>query len=304
MRNELAERVLRVFGIETAPEDSRPFRSEEDGKPYDVWRLTWPDRAAVLKRTSPEERAVYETFFGRGGGPVPEIAGFAEFEGQPYLLMEYVEGETLSHCTREKLVPALDALIGIQERWWNDTDPERARVGYDFTTCLAHREKRLPYMGALADAYREYLEAFRTLPRTLCNDDMLPFNVIVSGDRAVILDCECGGILPWPCALARLLAFGEEPEGGEAAGEGPLFVMSDHDREFALEYYYRRLISKKGVSRAEYRRTMELFLFKEYSEWTYCVNSGGEKREDYEKYYGKALRLARALGRPVGGPES
>ncbi len=296
MRSELAERVLRAFGTETMPEDSRPFFSEEDGEPYDVWRLTWPDRSAVLKRTTPEERAVYETFFGKGGGPVPEIYGFAEFEGRLYILMEYVEGETLSHCTRRKLIPALDALIDIQERWWNDTDPERARVGYGFDACLAHLEKRLSYMGELADTYREYLEAFRASPRTLCNDDMLPFNVVVSGDRAVILDWEYGGILPWPCALARFLAYGEEPEDGEEPGDDRLFVMSDHDRRFALDYYYERLISKKGISRAEYDRTMRLFLFKEYSEWIYCVNSGGEKREDYEKYYRKALSVARQLG--------
>ncbi len=179
MRSELAERVLRAFGIKTMPEDSRPFFAEEDGEPYAVWRLTWPDRWAVLKRTSPAERAVYETFFGRGGGPVPEIYGFTPFGEHLYMLMEYVKGETLSHCVRGKLIPALDALIHIQDRWWNDADPGHARVGYDFDACLASLEKRLPYMGELQDTYRDYLETFRAVPRTLCNEDLLPFNVKV-----------------------------------------------------------------------------------------------------------------------------
>ena len=179
MRSELAERVLRAFGIKTMPEESWPFFAEEDGEPYAVWRLTWPDQRAVLKQTSPEERAVYETFFGRGGGPVPEIYGFTAFGEHLYMLMEYVEGETLSHCAREKMIPALDALIDIQDQWWNDADPGHARVGYDFDACLASLEKRLPYMGELQDTYRDYLEAFRAVPRTLCNEDLLPFNVVV-----------------------------------------------------------------------------------------------------------------------------
>lgn len=293
MKSELVERALAAFGISEPPEDVRYFFAEEDGEPYSVWRVTWPDRTAVLKRTTAGEREVYETFFGPGGGPVPEIYGFAELDGWLYMLMEYVEGETLSHCTREKLIPALDALIETQRRFWGSTEHEH--VGYSFEVCCAHREKRLAYMGDLADTYRVYLETFKNAPRTLCNDDMLPFNVVVSGGRAVILDWEYGGILPWPCALARFLAFGEEPEEDEEPGDDDLFLMTDEDRKFALDYFFEHFIREKGVSRAEYDRAMRLFFFKEYSEWIYCAAIGGEKDEKYEKYSVKARQLAREL---------
>lgn len=289
MNSELVERALRALGIDDMPSEVRPFCSEEDGEPYGVWRLTWPGRSAVLKRTTPGEREVYGTFFGPGG-PVPEIYGYAELGGQLYMLMEYVEGETLSHGTVEKLISALDALIETQERYWGDT--EHAGAGYGFEACLSNLEKRLPTLGDLSEAYRAYLEVFRTVPRTLCNDDLLPFNVVVSGRRAVLLDWEYGGILPYPGPLARLLAYGEDPKDGP--GTGP-FELTEAQRRFALDYYYDNLISKKGISRDEYRRTMKLFFLKEYSEWVYCAETGGEKDGRYERYYKKAKRLAREL---------
>ena len=85
------------------------------------------------------------------------------------------------------------------------------------------------YMDDLAEVYRAYLAEAARVPRTLCNDDLLPFNVLVNEERAVILDWEYGGILPYPCALARLLAFGEE-------GTDFFFQMTRADREFALRY--------------------------------------------------------------------
>lgn len=54
-------------------------------------------------------------------------------------------------------------------------------------------------------------------------DDLLPFNVIVSDDRAVLIDWEYGGILPYPSSFARLIAHGEEAEDS-------LFHMTREDR--------------------------------------------------------------------------
>ena len=264
-----------------------PFCREEDGSSYDVWKVESAAGSAVLKKTSAEERTVYESFFNNIDG-VPKVYGFAEHECQLYMLMEYVEGETLSNCTREKLVPTLDALIGMQERYWGNT--ELAGVGWTFEKRHAAREKRLPYMEDLEDAFRAYLEADRTVPRTLCNDDLLPFNVLVGGAQAVIIDWEFAGILPYPCALARLLAFGEY-------GTDFVFQMSPEDRLFALEYYYEHLVCRHGISRAEYERTMKLFFLKECTEWVYFArNSQDFSRPEYQKYYEKAKNLAKELG--------
>lgn len=276
--------ILQRMAYPHAALSAEPFRAEEDGAAYSVWKLKTANGPVVLKKVSPEEQAVYEAFFPGGGGAVPAVHAFHDC----YMLMEHIPGQTLSRCTRQKLICALDALIAMQARHWENT--ALTDVGYGFSKSYPNREKRLPYMEDLGACYEAYLEAFRTLPRTLCNDDMLPFNVLVSGDRAVILDWEFGGILPYPCALARLLAYGEEAEDA-------MFYMTREDQIFAVDYYYENLIDAKGIPYEEYLHTMRLFFFKEYSEWIYCANSSGDRSgEYYIKYSQMARKLAAQLG--------
>ena len=263
--------------------DARIFCSEEDGKEYRVWKLETNAVPLVLKKTNLREQKTYAGFFSQEG-PVPKVCGYHE----DWMLMEYVPGHTLSHCCRDDLILALDALIKSQKKFWNRLD--LSHIGHGFDKCYHNRAKRLAFMEDLGDCYESYLEAFRTVPRTLCNDDLLPFNIVISGDRAVFLDWELGGILPYPCALARMIAYGEEDENA-------LFYMKQEDQIFALEYYYEHLIRDMGISYDEYIRTMKLFFFKEYSEWIYCANSSGDfTGEYYQKYAPLARKLAAELG--------
>lgn len=264
------------------------FYREEDGSPYDVWKIETDSVMAVLKKTSPEERTTCEAFFPDGGFGTPTIYGFTEHGGETYMLMEFFDGETMSQSTREKLILALGALIQTQEKFWGNT--ALADAGWTFEKRHTARKKRLSYMEDLSNAYKAYLEADKTVPRTLCNDDLLPFNVLVNSDRAVIIDWEFAGILPYPCALARLLAFGEE-------NTDFMFQMSQADKEFAVQYYYDNLIKNKGISWEEYIRTMKLFFFKEYSEWVYFTRSSNDfTKPEYQKYYVKCKILAKELG--------
>ena len=42
---------------------------------------------------------------------------------------------------------------------------------------------------------------------------------------------------------------------------------------------------------------MQLFFFKEYSEWVYCANQSGDRSQiDYPKYYGLSRQIAQELG--------
>ncbi len=278
--------ILEPLGFRPYIQNIVQFCSEEDGKPYQVWKLETEDGSFVLKQTSREEKAVYEAFLS-DGGYAPKTYGFSEHGNEIYMLMEYVPGESMSKCTRPRLKRTLDALIAGQRRYWQNTS--LADVGYGYARSFPNRCKRLAYMGELSESYEAYLEAFAAVPRTLCNDDMLPSNVIAGEDRAVILDWEFAGILPYPCAIARLLAFGEDDTD-------TLFQMTRSDKEFALDYYYENLIKDEGISREEYDRTMKLFFFKEYSEWIYCANAGGDcESENYKKYAPMAKELHRML---------
>ncbi|MBO5891347.1 MAG: phosphotransferase [Oscillospiraceae bacterium] len=263
------------------------FHGEEDDSPYHVWKVETCRQTFVLKKITPRERSVYETFFPNGGA-VPKVYAFGEYQGDTYMLMEYVAGETLSRCTRQKLIFALDALVDTQERFWGNTD--QSEVGCSFDSRFPALEKRLPYMEDLAEPYKAFLAEYSQVPRTLCNDDLLPFNVLAGETKAVILDWEEGGILPYPSAIARFLAFGEETEDA-------LFYMTEEDRAFAVRYYYDKLIQSKGISWEDYLHSLRLFFFKEYSEWVYLARQSGDLTGEYcQKYYAVAKRLAKELG--------
>ncbi len=263
--------------------NANAFRAEEDGEEYRVWKLETNAAPLVLKKTNSKEQETYETFFAQGG-PVPKVYGYCE----DWMLMEFIPGHTLSRCCREDLTLALDALMESQRKYRNRND--LSHIGYGYDKCCPNREKRLAYMEDLKDCYEAYLEAFRSIPRTLCNDDLLPFNVIISTDRAVFLDWEFGGILPYPCALVRMIAYGEEDDNA-------LFYMKQEDQVFAVEYYYEHFVREMGIPYDEYIRTVKLFFFKEYSEWIYCANVSGDfSGEYYQKYSVMARKLAEELG--------
>lgn len=292
MNTQKIQNILSEINFPFSITSVTPFCREEDGSPYDVWKIETDTVTAVLKKTSPEERTTCEAFLFNGGCGTPTIYGFTEHDGETYMLMEFFDGETMSHSNREKLILALDALIQMQEKFWDNQD--LADVGWTFEKRHAARKKRLSFMEDLAAAYSAYLEADKTVSRTLCNDDLLPFNVLVNADRAVIIDWEFAGILPYPCALARFLAFGEE-------NTDFMFQMSLEDKIFAVRYYYDHLIKSKGISWDEYIRTMKLFFFKEYSEWVYFARSSNDfTKPEYEKYYAKCKILARDLGYYMG----
>ena len=118
----------------------KPFCREENGTPYEVWKIETDSITVVLKKVSQEERATLEAFFPCGGCGTPKIYGFIENEGETYLLMDFFEGETMSQSTHNKLTLALDALIEMQMKFWNNAD--LTDVGWTFEKRHAARKKR------------------------------------------------------------------------------------------------------------------------------------------------------------------
>ena len=253
------------------------YLHEEDQQPYEVYEITDGERKFVLKKAKEYEAEVYCTFFQDAPSYVPKIYGKTQYGDAIYILMEHIAGENLQKCTREKLKLTLDALIAMQEEYWGS---DLTQKGYPFEASRKKRKNRGEYLNdsVLQEAYIRFLEVYDKTPKTLCNDDFLPFQVIVSEDRAVMIDWEVGGILPYPTSLARLIAHGQEnPES--------LFYLSQTDREFAIQYYYDHLISEKGIAYEEFRQTLDYFLFYEYCEWVYVGNRYEATDGDYFQHY-------------------
>lgn len=284
----MVDTVLRQMGY-PQPVSVTPFRNEENGESYAVWHLEYPDCTLVLKQAKGFETEIYPAFFAAARSCAPRLYASANVEGKDYLLMEYIPGHDLRHCNRDALKFALDSLIAMQDTYWQDTD--HAGVGETFGKSMEGRQNRVKYLAdpLLESVYDEFLREYAAVPRTLCHDDLLPFNVIVSHDRAVLIDWEVGGILPYGVSLARLIAHGEEKEDA-------FFYMKDADKVFALDYYYEHFICRKGIDRQTYLRTMKLFVFYECCEWIYLGNRYPDAdMERFRIYLEKAGNLARTL---------
>lgn len=260
---------------------------EEDGEPYQVYRIEADDKVYILKQAKEYEAEVYQTLLKDAGNSIPKIYATAEVDDETYLLMEHIAGGDLRKCTRHSLKLALDALIALQKANWNSS----AAAGYTYEESLVQRKKRGMYLNdpLLEQAYEKFLTYYAVLPRTLCHDDLLPFNVLFAGERAVFIDWEYAGILPYPTSFARLIAHGEEDENA-------FFYMTAADREFAIDYYYENLLAEQGITCSEWREALRAFLLYEACEWVMIGNKYGTQENPYfQKYLPMAKRLAETM---------
>lgn len=269
--------ILRQMGL-PIPNQVKQFRNHEDGEAYRVWKVDYPNGSYVLKKMKGRESELYQSWLAEPVKYAPSVFGMEE----DYVLMEYIPGHDLMHCDREDLTLVLDSLIEMQESHWtcaSDEIPE-SRINRGNYLCDA----------SLEAAYDAYLKAFCRMPRTLCHDDLLPFNVMVNGDRAVFIDWEAAGFLPYPTSLARLIAHGEEVENA-------FFYMKNQDKSYAIEYFYEHFVIKMGIDRRDFDRDLQLCLFYEYCEWIFVGNKyGNTDNERFRKYSSLARDLAEKLG--------
>ena len=269
-----------------------PFKSLEDGQDYEVWKIATSEKNYVLKKTKGYEFSIYSGFFCKNPCGVPRIYGSTTYNNENYILMEFLEGESKVKLDRQSLKKALDALILIQNEFWEAQGMDS--FGLSFSESLKQRRERGNYIKNpnISSAYSDFLELYEALPRTLCHDDLLPFNLLISEKNAAIIDWEIAGILPYPASFARLIAHAEQTDDS-------FFYIKDEDKEFAIDYYYQNLVKSKGISYQGFRYALELFLLYEYCEWIMI----GVKYEDadierYEKYLKKAQKLCASIGLP------
>lgn len=208
------------------------FKHEDDDSDYAVWKIEDGNVTRVLKKTSKQELDIYDTFLSFAKLGVPHFYKSIEYDGELFILMEYLDGNNLQKCDRKSLTAVLDSLIYLQNMYWEKRELEG--IGHGFEASLPGRQKRGKYLNdaELEQAYEKYLQIYSNIPRTLCHDDLLPFNVICTNEHAVIIDWEYAGILPYPTSLARLLAHCEEDESA-------FFYMRQEDKEYAIEHYLK-----------------------------------------------------------------
>ena len=260
------------------------LRREEYDSFYQVWRIDTDNTSYILKQAKENEAEIYQSILAPLKDGIPTLYQTITIEDKIYLLMEYIDGEDLCRCNRTKLTSALDALIALQKETWEANS-------YGFDNSLKHRQNRGKYLNdpLLEDAYSRFLKVYQSVPCALCHDDLLPFNIIASEKRAVLIDWEVCGILPYPTSFARLIAHTEE-------NAGALFYMTQADKDFATDYYYEHLLKHKGISYDQWRDTLEFFLFYEYCEWVYVGNKyNATDGEYYKKYLPMAKKQAEKL---------
>lgn len=284
---DIAE-ILTKMGFDEQAEITT-FKCAEDGEDYDVWKIEADNAAYVLKKASEQELAVYDTFLKSVEFGAPNFYKSICHHGESFFLMEYIEGNDLRKCDRKSLRTALDALIYLQNTYWEKR--ELQDVGCTLENSLHRSQRRGEYLADadLEQAYQTYLQLYSSLPRTLCHDDLLPFNVLITAKRAVLIDWEHAGILPYPVSLARLIAHGEEDEAA-------FFYMKEDDKTYAIEYYFENLLKDKGINYDDYKRALDYFLLFEYCEWIMLgVRYGNTGSERFKKYLSKAKEHIKRL---------
>ncbi len=281
--------ILDRLGFPGMGEESiSAFVAEEDGREYAVWLIDAGGEKYVLKRAKGYELETYRCFLRDKKPYAPAFFGSCRFDGEAFFLIEYCPGEDLRRCERKKLKKALDALIEMQDEFWQREELYGSALTLEKSLEGIENRGRYLRSALLEKAYADFIRIYQKTPRTLCHDDLLPFNLLIE-DRAVLIDWEYGGILPYPSSFARLIAHGREEENA-------FFHMTHGDRDYAVQYYYDRLIGKHGISFEAYRNTLDRFLFYEYCEWVMLGNRYDARSDERYGYY---LKLAEEMAAKI-----
>ncbi len=274
MTNETILRLAnRIYAFQGQCIVERVKWEEQDGY-YNVWKIIDANSKFILKRVSAVEKEIYEKIADRVKS-LPKFLGETSYRGATYILISFEKGENLMNCTRGNLIKVVDAIADIQNEFWNTSK----KIGSTIETSYDSLIKRKEYAGddELERAFDVFFEEYKTVPKTLCHEDLLPFNVIVR-EEVKFIDWEHAGILPYPTMLARLLAHTSEH------GETP-FYMSKGDLNFAIDYYFEQLVRDKGITLDRFKFSMDCFLFYESLEWVYVYNKNKMPHDEFFDYY-------------------
>ena len=251
----------------------------EDGEDFykNIYKIVSINQQYVFKEVKDRELNVYK-FLNNSFDLFPRLYGSYRFYSD-YILIEYVDGKNANKLDRNILKMIIDSIIKIQKSYWG----LKSEIGVSKEKAVTRIEERFKYLpDEFKPTYQMFIDCFKKTPSTFSHEDLLPFNVLIKDGRVCFIDLEEVGILPYPKMLSRLIAFGEEKDDA-------LFFLKKEDYNFAIEYYYDFFVKSKNISKDNYLKTMDLFIFNELIEWVYVYKHANIKPDDfYQKWYDKA----------------
>jgi hypothetical protein len=257
------------------------MKHEEDESYYNVWLVESNCDRYILKQSSLKEIDVYskvESNF------IPRYIGSTIYYNKQYILIGFLDGYNLMKTNKDELKVAIDSLISIQKKYLNS----KLEIGLTYDECFEKVLNRKKYLFdyKLEKVYEFFINVFKDSIKTFVHFDLLPFNVIVSNDKGVFIDLEYAGILPYPFSICRLLAHYKEEEDY-------LFYLKEEDKGYLIKYYYDNFIKYLDVNYESYFKTINYFMFYEFTEWIFVYNKYGLEKDDrFNYYYQKANLLA------------
>lgn len=215
-------------------------------KEYNVYLAAGNPRLVV--KLDDGQGVVYERWLdGQPDLPVPQLLGTAVVDGHTWHAFEERGGEDLQCLRRETATAAGKSLARLHARFWSESPA--TNVNGTRAEKFALVAKHFP---ELSVALTELADRAASAPSTLCENDLLPMNVLWDGHDATIIDFGHADISPYFGDPARFVAFGK-PEGG-------YYVQPTDAREKFLTQYFEIIRSMAGTTldRARFDRDIAL----------------------------------------------
>ena len=260
--------------------DIKQIKNEDSDDFYNVWLIESINENYILKQSTENE---INNYLKLKNNSIPKFYGWTKYYNKLYILIEYLDGTSLMNGTLENNIKAVDTIIEINKKYLNS----EIILSDTFENELVRIDKRLKYLNdpLLKNKYLEFINVYKNSIRTVCHNDLLPFNMIISNGKAFFIDLENMGYLPYLSMFSRFIAHYKEEIGY-------LFYLEEDVKEYLIKYYYDNFAASLNISYEKYLFDLNLFLFFEYTEWLYVYNRYNLKKDErYYYYLNKAKEL-------------
>ena len=210
--------------------DIKQIKNEDGDDFYNVWLIVSDNNSYILKKSTENEINNYNALLNI---PIPKYYGNVKYYNKLYILIEYLNGDNLMNGNLDNCTKALDTIIEINKKYLN-TEVE---LSDRFDKELSRINKRLEYLNdeLLERKYLEFTNVYKKTIKTVCHNDLLPFNMIISKNKAFLIDLENIGYLPYLLMFARFIAHYKEVKGY-------IFYLEDIVKKYLIKYYYDNFV--------------------------------------------------------------